>query len=95
MLALHGYTADQMQTLKGRLEKVVNQSQPLVTLTPADGVCGLDMVDIAYRLESPLAHAIYATKAWYNPVTFDVDRLTVRQILSVWDALVRIPEYNV
>lgn len=92
MLLLHGYTDEALDTLRVRLQEVKNQGIPIVRLCPRDdGVCGLDMVDIAYRLYSKEALKIFAQKSWFNETNFDPESLTVGQVLSVWDDLVSLP----
>ena len=92
MLLQHGYTDEALQNLRIRLQEVRNKTMPIVRLTPLDGgVCGLDMVDIAYRLYSKEARKIFAQKGWFNEMDFDPESLTVAQVLSVWDELLRLP----
>ncbi len=93
MLLLHGYTDEALNTLRVRLQEVRNQAIPIVRLCPRDdGVCGLDMVDIAYRLYSQEALKIFAQKSWFNETDFDPESLTVGQVLSVWDDLLNLTD---
>lgn len=91
-MLLHGYTEATLTELRERLEKIKNQGVPIVELTPKEGVCGLDMVDISYRLESDPARAIFSQTDWFDPTTFDVEKLTVGQLLSVWDEIVHLQD---
>ena len=90
-MLLPGYTANQLSELKTRLQEVKNKSIRLMRLTPKEGVCGLDIVDILFRLELAPANAIFAKTDWYDSATFDVEHLTVGQILSVWDDIIHLP----
>ena len=90
-MLLSNYTAEQLFELKKRLQAVKNMSVPLMRLTPKEGVCGLDIVDILFRLELAPAHAIYAKTDWYDSTTFDVKNLTVGQVLTVWDEIIHLP----
>ncbi len=92
MLLHRGYSEEKLNTIRKRLEEVKNKSMPITRLTKSqDDVCGLDMVDIAYRLVSKEAQHIFAHHAWFDANTFDPDTITVGQILSAWDELLTVP----
>ena len=90
-MPLSGYTADAILKLKACLEAVQDKSTPLWQLTPTEnGVCSLDMVDILFRIELAFTQNISARTDRHDSFTFDVEELTVDQILSLWDDIIQL-----
>ncbi len=77
-----------VEGLRRCLEEVTEKAMPVLVVTTKEGTCSFDIVDFVYNLELLPVNRIFGGTHWYDAETFEVEEVTVEQLLSVWDKIV-------